>query len=159
MRSELVINRFMSKVKTVPNGCWLWIGATNVRRYGKFWFEGKVDKAHRVAWKLFKGPIREGLCVCHHCDTPECVNPNHLFLGTQKENIHDMHEKRRGEKLRKMTHASDETHQVSKLSNAEVRFIRESKLDTCELEKLLNFKVKRLAIVRARSGQTYRDVQ
>jgi hypothetical protein len=64
--------------------------------YGTFFINGKVDKAHRAAYTMFLGPIPEGLCVLHKCDTPACVNPEHLFVGTKEDNAKDMISKNRG---------------------------------------------------------------
>jgi len=72
-----------------PNtGCWLW-GGTNLMAYGAMYFEGKQRYAHRVSYSLFKGPVPEGMSVLHKCDTPMCVNPDHLYLGTQQDNMKD----------------------------------------------------------------------
>src|ERR1700746_1830085 len=73
-----------------PNsGCWLWTGAVARFGHGSFRHEGKTAVAHRVAWKLYRGPIPADLQVCHHCDVACCVKPDHLFLGTQKDNLDD----------------------------------------------------------------------
>ena len=75
-------------------GCWLWTRAS-ARRYGQIRYRGMARPAHRVSYEVFKGEIGPGMCVCHQCDEPLCVNPSHLFLGTHSENISDMHRKGR----------------------------------------------------------------
>jgi len=88
--------RFWNKVKqSTPNNCWLWV-ASKTGGYGRFRIDGKVRKAHRVSWEIHNGSIPNGLCVLHNCDNPPCVNPGHLWLGTQEENILDMKRKGRG---------------------------------------------------------------
>ena len=72
--------------------CWVWTAAVDKDGYGLIYSKelGGLKKAHRVAYILFKGPIPEGLCVLHTCDNPPCVNPNHLWTGTNRNNIDDM---------------------------------------------------------------------
>jgi len=75
--------------------CWLWTGPLKEGRYGSFYFKGKGDRAHRVSWIIAWGDIPKGICVLHKCDNTLCVNPEHLFLGTQLDNIKDRDNKGR----------------------------------------------------------------
>lgn len=75
--------------------CWLWLGRPTPRGYGQHRWEGKMMRAHRVAWLVSVGPIPAGLFVLHHCDNPPCVNPAHLWLGTHDDNMRDRQEKGR----------------------------------------------------------------
>lgn len=71
-------------------GCWLWLGTTcSNMRYGAVKILGRRVLAHRLSYEAFVAPIPEGLLVCHHCDTPECVNPSHLFVDTIADNNRD----------------------------------------------------------------------
>lgn len=72
-----------------PNsGCWLWTRSVSMG-YGKLWWDKKHQRAHRVSWELHNGAIPDGMLVLHKCDTPPCINPAHLFLGTHADNAAD----------------------------------------------------------------------
>lgn len=97
-RRRPLLERFWEKVDRRPgdDSCWLWTASTGGEMgYGRFWVDGKRENAHRVSWEIANGSIPEGLFVCHRCDTPRCVRPDHLFLGTPEENTHDMMRKGR----------------------------------------------------------------
>jgi len=88
---ETTLQRFESKItKAGPDDCWLFQGGQNGTGYGRFWFAGKLGYVHRYAYQQFVGPIPEGMCVLHHCDIRNCVNPSHLFTGTKLDNTRDM---------------------------------------------------------------------
>jgi hypothetical protein len=92
LRAVPMKERFATKWMPEPfSGCWLWTGGINTWGYGVLHRRGAHESisAHRAAWELHRGPIPNGLFVLHKCDTRMCVNPDHLFLGTQRDNIHD----------------------------------------------------------------------
>ena len=102
-RSEIIV-AFMKQV-TVDEftGCWMWSSKNGLlppHQYGLYTMNGKQYLAHRAAYEIFIGEIPDGegyhgICACHKCDTPPCVNPDHLFLGTQQDNMDDMMKKGR----------------------------------------------------------------
>jgi hypothetical protein len=81
--------RFWARVDK-SGECWLWTGPRDKDGYGKANVRRRALRAHRVSWTMANGAIPEGLIVCHRCDTPACVRPDHLWLGTQLDNVRDM---------------------------------------------------------------------
>lgn len=89
--------RYLAKVaERGPDDCWLWTASCHRNGYGQFYDGQIMTTAHRYGYQLRRGPIPPGLCVLHTCDTPPCQNPNHWFLGTQRDNMADKEQKRRG---------------------------------------------------------------
>jgi len=86
---SLLCLTFWTRTAHRENGCVEWTGARFATGYGVFRFRGKNARAHRVAWTLANGEIPQGIDVLHKCDNPCCVNPDHLFLGTDKDNHQD----------------------------------------------------------------------
>ena len=85
-----------SAIRKEGSDCWFWQKHKDRDGYGRIKFRGEMSLAHRVSYLIHRGPIPTGKCVLHKCDTPDCVNPNHLFIGTQADNMADMHNKGRG---------------------------------------------------------------
>lgn len=105
------------------DACWLWTGGTDTNGYGQLSVGGRLRLAHRMSWELTYGPIPPGrhygtTCVCHKCDTPACVNPAHLFLGSHTDNMRDCAAKGR------QPGAPGERHPHHKLTEAQVLNIR-----------------------------------
>lgn len=83
------INYLLSKTTTTESGCMEWQGGLDSSGYGQAGYKNKHTSCHRLIWKLIKGEIPKGMCVLHKCDNPKCINIDHLFLGTKKDNNHD----------------------------------------------------------------------
>lgn len=122
--------QFWRKVKR-SSRCWEWMGPRTQLGYGLSRIDGKCVTAARRAWHLVNGPIADGLQVCHHCDNPPCVRPDHLFLGTAKDNMADRLRKGRRSVPQRMSAPKrrqigvfGETHGRSKLSAIDVQEIR-----------------------------------
>jgi hypothetical protein len=95
-RGESIAENFWDNVTIGGVGdCWEWLRYTNVDGYGRLRWNEKYIGAHRVAWEKANGPIPGGMHVLHRCDNPPCVNPSHLFLGTNKDNMDDRDSKGR----------------------------------------------------------------
>jgi hypothetical protein len=111
-------DKFWERIEKLANesGCWLWTGNLDSYGYGRFGKRKAIHKAHRISYVMHKGEIPTGMCVLHHCDTPSCVNPDHLYAGTHTDNNKDKVQRNRQAKGEKMG--------AAKLTPALVRDIR-----------------------------------
>ena len=122
------MKEFSDLYEISEDGCWLWKGKTMGNgRYGRIQVDNLSVGAHRFSYQLHHGPIPEGMCVCHRCDVPMCVNPDHLFVGTIKENWQDMVDKGRSGIDFKFKDERGESNGHAKLSEDDVRSIRRMK--------------------------------
>lgn len=154
--------------KHQPNGdCWQWTDSVNIKGYGRFSYNGKAERAHRVSWLLHLGAIPAGMLVCHRCDNPGCVNPDHLFLGTPLNNMRDMD--RKGRRVNAPTRGADhyavqDPHRVvrgersgaAKLTAQDVLVIRASSEKQCDLAE--RFGVTQAAVSSIRCRRTWAHV-
>lgn len=135
MFTEKTINRFWNFVnKQREHECWNWTAYKNRDGYGNFADGKKRWNAHRVSYIIANGEIPKGLCVCHKCDNPSCVNPDHLYLGTHKQNMNDMQIRGRARKF--------------VLNNKQKEIIKTSNLPTKKLSELFGIKGRTVAYYR-----------
>jgi predicted DNA-binding protein (UPF0251 family) len=133
-------------------GCWDWESAKDPNGYGRLNVKGYPELAHRISYKIHFGTIPKGMAVCHKCDNPSCTNPDHLFLGTQADNVADMHKK---DRARKRGMKGTDHHSV-KLTDDAVRAIRASDASDSQLAKEHN--VSRATIHSIRSYRSWKHL-
>jgi hypothetical protein len=138
--------RFKSKLKEMESGCIEFTGGKDNNGYGHFYISEKINtvKAHRYSYELHYGKIENNLLVCHKCDNPSCVNPEHLFLGTNKENMQDMVNKGRAAK-------HQDTHHNAKINSEIVKEIRQYislGYKNVEIAKIYNLEHKHISLIR-----------
>jgi hypothetical protein len=150
---EAIVKCITEQCIPEPNsGCLLWLGSVMGTGYGRVRIERKTYLVHRVMFEAIHGPIPDGLFVCHKCDTPSCVNPAHLFTGTNAENMADM--------IRKLRSPRGTSRSNSKLTDSDVRKIRElSARGVLQKAIASKYGVARVVIQKAISRKTWSHVQ
>lgn len=146
--TKTIHERFFDKVDKT-DACWIWKGSKNQKNYGMFVYKGRVHMAHRVAYMEWKGEIPDGRLVCHTCDNPSCVNPDHLFVGSNQDNMDDMKAKGRQKSL------SGEENKNSKLTWDAVHDIRTSPLSVRQLMK--KYEVSDMTVYAVRNHQIWKE--
>lgn len=159
-----VVGRFWKHVdKLSQNECWNWNADCYKSGYGRFYVDGKPKRAHRWIYQYLKGQLPKTIYVCHSCDNPRCVNPAHLFIGTQSDNMLDCSKKRRlysqrhpekswlnSEQAKKLKPKGEE-HGSAKLNNNDVLFIRQSNhISVAELATMFDVNPTTIRSVRVR---------
>ncbi len=151
IRNRPVKERFDEKWIPEPySGCWIWTSTTDQLGYGHFYLNGAAF-SHRVSWTIYRGEIPKGMNVCHKCDTPSCVNPDHLFLGTDADNIRDAVRKGR------WSDARGEAHGNSKLTNEQVTAIRNDPRIYDEIKA--DYGIARSHVCRIKRRQAWSHIQ
>lgn len=146
-----VAERFWLKVHKT-DGCWQWTGAIDGKGYGRIWVEPRLQTASRVSWFLNTGQWPGGMFVCHHCDNRACVRPDHLFLGTQSDNLRDAYNK--GRHAPPSSAGERNCHAV--LTEASARRIRELRGEKTASELAVLFRVSKSTIYHVLSGYTWK---
>jgi len=148
-----ITDRFWKKV-TKTDTCWLWTGSIGNTGYGQLRVNRKTVRAHRVSWELHNSKILSGMCVLHKCDNPPCVNPDHLFLGTHKDNASDREYKERG------NHARGSAVGISKLQDWHVVIIRKMLASDLWTGKSISelFAVNNRSISNIKNNRTWKHI-
>ena len=138
---KTVEERFFEKVE-ITNSCWIWIAGKNLDGYGRMRINNKKYSAHRVSYTLHKGEIPNGLYICHTCDNPSCVNPEHLWAGTAQDNCLDKAKKKRHPK-QKVTHCPKGHEYTPENTGRDPhRYCKECKKENAKKKKVQNAKQK-----------------
>lgn len=153
------IDRFKKWLSVQPDGCWVWLGSAKMRndRPSKEWHgqwrnvKGEIELTNRAAWRLFVGPIPLDAQVLHRCDVPRCCNPEHLFLGSQADNVRDMWRKARA----KPGVSKGSAHGCAKITESDVRAIRASAEKTAALAKTYSLARSTIDSIRQRKTWTH----
>lgn len=150
-------DRFFSKISITSKNCWEWMGAKDTKNYGIIGFEKKLYRAHRISIFIHTG-IMPVQCVLHKCDNPSCVNPDHLFLGTLKDNSQDMIKKGRNNPV----HLRGEKNPFSILTNLQVLEIK-NKLSLgikgVELARLYKVSTQTISAIKCKRAWAYRTME
>jgi hypothetical protein len=157
------VQRVLEKTVFLPwSGCWIFTGAVNKGGYGIVGLGKRGesnDRAHRITYRHFKGETPSGMFVCHTCDVRCCVNPDHLFLGTNQNNVDDMVKKKRNSKPPRNLHVVGEKHPLSKFSDQQVLQLREMHKSGSSIYKLAkDYKVANSTMQRIIQGKRYKNV-
>ena len=153
MFDQEFIDRFEAKIAK-GDGCWEWTASLAGKGYGQMKLpkQRKQEYSHRLAYMIYKGEIPKGIDVCHQCDNPKCCNPDHLFLGTRKENLQDMKQKNR--------HLNGEKNAGAKLTEEDVVKIKAclaAGMSQTQIAKAFN--VQQMAISRIKTGDRWAHVK
>ena len=151
-RGQNIRNRLVSAVRVNDEGCWEWQRSLDKSGRGRIRNGGEHIFASRASFIAFNGPIPDGMIVCHSCDNRACINPKHLWLGTQKDNMQDMHEKGRYKGCAR----PGEKHSKAKLSKQEVLKIRQD--DRAQRDIAKDYKVSRPLISLIKSRKLWAHV-
>ena len=147
---DLLKYTLFNRTRLAENGCWEWVGYSGSGGYGMIGRDGKNVRAHRVSYEAYKGEIPKGMVVRHTCDNPACINPDHLLLGTQKDNAADRTARGRGHKLKGSSVGT------AKLTEAQALEIKSSTLSLAELSE--KYGVDKSNIWAIRSGKSWKHL-
>lgn len=150
--------KFLKRIIIDSNGCWLYQGAIKKTGLGYGWvgLNGKQMGAHRASWIVKNGPIEKDLCVCHKCDVPSCINPDHLFIGTQSENMKDAYKKKR----KKPINQGGQTNPSSKLTLNQVREIRAMLSEKVKQKTIAEkFNISQVAVSNIKTERRWKNFQ
>ena len=136
------------------DGCWYYTGYVGVNGYGYLTIDSVRHRTHRLSYQIYKGPIPEGLYVCHKCDNRSCVNPDHLFLGTAKDNWHDCLSKGRID----FSYLSDVDGVRCVLTKNQAEEILRDWKEYPRIYFCHKFKVSRSAVSRVLNGKAYNEI-
>jgi hypothetical protein len=140
-----LIARVKSRILLDANGCWLWTGTKNRKGYGQISVGNWPKAAHRLSYELFVGPLNNEQWLCHKCDVPACVNPDHLFLGDVFAN--------KADQMAKWRHPHGGDHHSAKLSDNLVADLRSGRLSTRDVMEITG--ADKSSVWAAKTGRTW----
>ncbi len=154
IKDRPLVEKFMSRLDKDESGCWLWRGVLRASGHAHWRTRQYRDYAHRWSYRLFRGEIPAGAFVCHTCDVAHCVNPDHLYIGSHRDNMRDM--KERGRAARPI----GEAHPMARLNEEQVRHIRHAKAAGASAPDLAcAFGVSASTINMAASGRNWKHIK